>query len=123
VVPPRAWVSAVFGSRAGRLLDDTDAVIEVLRRRFPGLEAPAREDICCATTNRQRAVKAILGEIDLLLVSGSRNSSNSNRLVEVARSRGVDVHLIEDESEIDEAWLCGSRPLAWPRARPRPSRS
>jgi 4-hydroxy-3-methylbut-2-en-1-yl diphosphate reductase len=82
-------------------------VIEVLRRRFPAIEAPAREDICYATTNRQRAAKAMLGEIDLLLVIGSRNSSNSNRLVEVARSRGVAAHLIDDESEIDEAWLSG----------------
>jgi 4-hydroxy-3-methylbut-2-en-1-yl diphosphate reductase len=88
-------------------LDDTEAVIEVLRRRFPAIEAPAREDICYATTNRQRAAKAMLGEIDLLLVIGSRNSSNSNRLVEVARSRGVAAHLIDDESEIDEAWLSG----------------
>jgi 4-hydroxy-3-methylbut-2-en-1-yl diphosphate reductase len=82
-------------------------VIEVLRRRFPAIEAPAREDICYATTNRQRAVKAMLGEIDLLLVIGSRNSSNSNRLVEAARSRGVAAFLIDDESEIDEAWLSG----------------
>jgi 4-hydroxy-3-methylbut-2-enyl diphosphate reductase len=82
-------------------------VVAVLRRRFPLIEAPAREDICYATTNRQRAVKAILGEIDFLLVIGSRNSSNSNRLVEVARSRDVPAHLIDDESEIDEAWLAG----------------
>jgi 4-hydroxy-3-methylbut-2-enyl diphosphate reductase len=80
-------------------------VIKVLRRRFPRIEAPAREDICYATTNRQRAVKAMLGEIDLLLVIGYRNNSNSNRLVEVARSRGIAAHLIDDESEIDEAWL------------------
>jgi 4-hydroxy-3-methylbut-2-enyl diphosphate reductase len=88
-------------------LDDTAAVVEILRRRFPAIESPAREDICYATTNRQRAVKAILGEIDLLLVIGSRNSSNSNRLVEVARSRDVRAHLIDDESEIHEAWLSG----------------
>ena len=86
-------------------LDDTAAMIAVLRRRFPAIEAPKREDICYATTNRQRAVKAILGEIDLLLVIGSRNSSNSNRLVEVARANGTAAHLIDDESEIDEAWL------------------
>ena len=79
----------------------------MLRRRFPAIEAPARGDICYATTNRQRAVKAMLGEIDLLLVIGSRNSSNSNRLVEVARSRDVAADLIDDESEIDEAWLSG----------------
>ena len=88
-------------------LDDTAAVVDVLRRRFPAIEAPPREDICYATTNRQRAVKAMLGEIDLLLVIGSANSSNSNRLVEVARSGGVPARLIDDESEIDEAWLSG----------------
>jgi 4-hydroxy-3-methylbut-2-en-1-yl diphosphate reductase len=88
-------------------LDDTAAVVEVLRRRFPTIEAPRREDICYATTNRQQAVKAILGEIDLLLVIGSPNSSNSNRLVEVARSRDIPAHLIDDESEIDETWLSG----------------
>lgn len=88
-------------------VDDTAAMIEVLRRRFPAIEAPSREDICYATTNRQRAVKAILGEIDLLLVIGSCNSSNSNRLVEVALANGVAARLIDDESEIDEAWLNG----------------
>jgi 4-hydroxy-3-methylbut-2-enyl diphosphate reductase len=86
-------------------VDDTTEIVEVLRRRFPGIEAPKREDICSATTNRQCAVNAVLAEIDLLLVVGSRNSSNSNRLVEVARSRGVVSYLIDDESEIDQAWL------------------
>jgi 4-hydroxy-3-methylbut-2-en-1-yl diphosphate reductase len=86
---------------------DTAAMVEVLRRRFPAIEAPRREDICYATTNRQRAVKAILGEIDLLLVIGSRNSSNSNRLVEVARADRVGARLIDDEGEIDEAWFTG----------------
>ena len=86
-------------------VDDTAAIIDVLRGRFPAIEAPKREDICYATTNRQRAVKAILAEIEILLVIGSRNSSNSNRLVEVARSKGVASYLIDDESEIDENWF------------------
>jgi 4-hydroxy-3-methylbut-2-enyl diphosphate reductase len=86
-------------------VDETNEVINVLKRRFPWIEAPKKEDICYATTNRQRAVKAMLGEIDLLLVIGSRNSSNSNRLVEVARANGVDAYLIDDESEIEEWWL------------------
>ncbi len=86
-------------------VDETNEVIDVLRRRFPRIEAPKKEDICYATTNRQRAVKAMLDEIELLLVIGSRNSSNSNRLVEVARAHGVDAHLIDDETEIEEAWL------------------
>ncbi len=88
-------------------VDETNEVIEVLRRRYPHIEAPKKEDICYATTNRQRAVKAMLREIDLLLVIGSHNSSNSNRLVEVARAEGVPAYLIDDETEIDEAWLDG----------------
>jgi 4-hydroxy-3-methylbut-2-enyl diphosphate reductase len=106
VAPPRTDRIAYL-TQTTLSLDDTAAVVEILRRRFPAIESPAREDICYATTNRQRAVKAILGEIDLLLVIGSRNSSNSNRLVEVARSRDVRAHLIDDESEIHEAWLSG----------------
>jgi 4-hydroxy-3-methylbut-2-en-1-yl diphosphate reductase len=86
---------------------DTEEIVAVLRRRFPGMRAPEKEDICYATTNRQRAVKRLLGTIDLLLVVGSQNSSNSNRLVEVARARGVSAHLIDDERGIDEAWLEG----------------
>ena len=68
---------------------------------------PKKEDICYATSNRQWAVKDMLAEIDLLLVIGSRNSSNSNRLVDVARAASVPAYLIDDESEIDERWLEG----------------
>jgi 4-hydroxy-3-methylbut-2-en-1-yl diphosphate reductase len=88
-------------------VDETAEIVDILRRRFPGLEAPKKEDICYATTNRQRAVKRLLGAVDLLLVIGSRNSPNSNRLVEVARAGGLEAHLIEDETEIEEAWLEG----------------
>jgi 4-hydroxy-3-methylbut-2-enyl diphosphate reductase len=88
-------------------VDETREIVDVLQRRFPAIEAPAREDICYATSNRQWAVKELLDEVDLLLVIGSRNSSNSNRLVEVARSAGVAAHLVDDASEIDEAWLDG----------------
>jgi 4-hydroxy-3-methylbut-2-enyl diphosphate reductase len=88
-------------------VDETAEIVEVLRRRFPSLRAPRREDICYATTNRQAAVKELLAEVDLLLVIGSENSSNSNRLVEVARAAGVESHLIDDETEIDERWLEG----------------
>ena len=86
-------------------VDETSEVIAALRRRFPSIYAPKKEDICYATSNRQWAVKEMLGEIDLLLVIGSRNSSNSNRLVETARAAGVAAHLIDDETEIDEAWI------------------
>jgi 4-hydroxy-3-methylbut-2-enyl diphosphate reductase len=86
-------------------VDETGEIITTLRRRFPGIRAPRKEDICYATSNRQWAVKEMLPEIDVLLVIGSRNSSNSNRLVETARAAGTNAYLIDDESEIDEAWL------------------
>src|SRR5438552_2058224 len=88
-------------------VDETGEIIAALRRRFPGIYAPKKEDICYATSNRQWAVKEMLNEIDLLLVIGSRNSSNSNRLVEVAHANGVASYLIDDETEIDEGWLDG----------------
>ncbi len=86
-------------------IDETGIVITALRERFPGIRAPQREDICYATSNRQWAVKELLEKIDLLLVIGSSNSSNSNRLVETARAGGVPSYLIDDETEIDEAWI------------------
>ena len=86
-------------------VDETSEIIAVLRSRFPQIYAPKKEDICYATSNRQWAVKEMLAEVDLLLVIGSRNSSNSNRLVEVARAGGVPSYLIDDEADIDEAWL------------------
>jgi 4-hydroxy-3-methylbut-2-enyl diphosphate reductase len=88
-------------------VDETGDIITVLRRRFPDIRAPRKEDICYATSNRQWAVKEMLPEIDLLLVIGSRNSSNSNRLVETARTAGTASYLIDDETEIDPAWLEG----------------
>jgi 4-hydroxy-3-methylbut-2-enyl diphosphate reductase len=88
-------------------VDETGEIILALRRRYPDIHAPKKEDICYATSNRQWAVKEMLAEIDALLVIGSRNSSNSNRLVEVARAGGVAAHLIDDERDIDESWLDG----------------
>ena len=88
-------------------VDETGEIIATLRRRFPDIVGPKKEDICYATSNRQWAVKDMLAEIDLLLVIGSRNSSNSNRLVDVARAASVPAYLIDDESEIDERWLEG----------------
>jgi 4-hydroxy-3-methylbut-2-enyl diphosphate reductase len=88
-------------------VDETGEIIAALRARFPQIYAPKKEDICYATSNRQWAVKEMLNEIGLLLVIGSRNSSNSNRLVETARAAGVAGHLIDDETEIDELWLEG----------------
>ena len=88
-------------------VDETGDIIAALRRRFPDIHAPKKEDICYATSNRQWAVKEMLDRVDLLLVIGSRNSSNSNRVVEVARAGGIDSYLVEDETEIDERWLDG----------------
>src|SRR5436305_2020678 len=102
-----AGAPAAYITQTTLSVDETTEIIDVLKRRFPHISAPQREDICYATSNRQWAVKELLAEIDLLLVIGSRNSSNSNRLVEVARANGVGAHLIDDESEIDEAWIEG----------------
>jgi 4-hydroxy-3-methylbut-2-enyl diphosphate reductase len=102
-----AGVPAAYITQTTLSVDETAEIIEVLRRRFPQIRGPQREDICYATSNRQWAVKELLGDVELLLVIGSRNSSNSNRLVEVARGAGVRSHLIDDETEIDERWLDG----------------
>jgi 4-hydroxy-3-methylbut-2-enyl diphosphate reductase len=88
-------------------VDETREIIGALRARFPEIHAPKKEDICYATSNRQWAVKEMLAEIDLLLVIGSRNSSNSNRLVDVSRANGVASDLIDDETDIDSTWLDG----------------
>ncbi len=90
-------------------VDETRAVIGRLRERFPAITGPRTDDICYATTNRQMAVKQLAQECDLVLVIGSRNSSNSNRLVEVAREHGADSHLIDNESQVREEWLDGMR--------------
>ena len=90
-------------------VDETQAVIARLRERFPAITGPRTDDICYATTNRQLAVKQMAGECDLVLVIGSRNSSNSNRLVDVARAAGAESHLIDNESQVREEWLDGAR--------------
>jgi 4-hydroxy-3-methylbut-2-en-1-yl diphosphate reductase len=89
-------------------VDETSQIVNVLRERFPRLEGPPREDICYATQNRQDAVKQIAQRADVLLVIGSKNSSNSNRLVEVSRERGTPAYLVDDESEVDRGWLEGA---------------
>jgi 4-hydroxy-3-methylbut-2-en-1-yl diphosphate reductase len=88
-------------------VDETREIVAVLQRRFPGLHGPEKEDICYATTNRQQAVKDLVPYVQLLLVVGSANSSNSQRLVEVAKAGGVPAHLIETQREVDEHWLNG----------------
>ncbi len=90
-------------------VDETDRVIRRLRERFPNVTGPKSDDICYATTNRQAAVRQMARECDLVLVIGSRNSSNSNRLVEVARDHGAESHLIDNQTQVQEAWLEGKR--------------
>jgi 4-hydroxy-3-methylbut-2-enyl diphosphate reductase len=89
-------------------LDDVADVVAVLRDRYPALAGPAADDVCYATQNRQDAVRAIADDCDLLLVVGSQNSSNSQRLVEVAERAGCTAHLVDDEREIDLGWLAGA---------------
>jgi 4-hydroxy-3-methylbut-2-enyl diphosphate reductase len=89
-------------------VDETDQILEVLRARFPEIQGPPREDICYATQNRQDAVKEVARRADVVLVIGSRNSSNSNRLAEVSKERGTPAYLVDDESEVDPAWLRGA---------------
>jgi 4-hydroxy-3-methylbut-2-enyl diphosphate reductase len=86
-------------------VDDTKEILETLRRRFPKMITPPKDDICYATQNRQDAVKKLVTQVDLVLVIGSQNSENSNQLRRVARSRGIPAYLINDVSEIDPVWL------------------
>src|SRR5215469_11986234 len=88
-------------------LYDTQEIVARLRQKFPAIVGPASDDICYATQNRQEAVEALCKEVELIFVVGSANSSNSNRLVEVAQRAGVAARLIEDAADIDEAWLSG----------------
>jgi 4-hydroxy-3-methylbut-2-enyl diphosphate reductase len=92
-------------------LDDTREIVEILKRRFPKLARPAKDDICYATQNRQDAVKSMAPFVDMLLVLGAPNSSNSLRLCEVARDQGVPSHLIERADDIRPEWLAGVRVL------------
>jgi 4-hydroxy-3-methylbut-2-enyl diphosphate reductase len=88
-------------------VDDTEELLKTLRRRFPHISEPERTDICYATTNRQAAVRQLCDEVELILVVGSKNSSNSNRLREVARLRQTPAYLIDDAGEIDPHWFAG----------------
>ncbi len=90
-------------------MDDTARVIDILRRRFPQIEGPRKDDICYATQNRQDAVKQLAAGCDLVLVVGSPNSSNSNRLRELAERMGAEAHLLDRADDIDPGWLNGKR--------------
>ena len=93
-------------------LDEAQSIIDVLKRRFPQIKPPPAKDICYATENRQIAIKHVASEADVLLVVGSRNSSNSMRMVEVGDQRGLPSYLIDDERDIEPAWLEDARTLA-----------
>lgn len=88
-------------------VDDTREIVTALKERFPAMITPAKEDICYATQNRQDAVKQLAGEVDLVLVIGSRNSENSNQLCKVARACGTTAYLVDDRHAIDPSWLSG----------------
>jgi 4-hydroxy-3-methylbut-2-enyl diphosphate reductase len=88
-------------------MDDTARVIDALRQRFPGIHGPRKDDICYATQNRQDAVKQLAAHCDLVLVVGSPNSSNSNRLRELAQRMQAQAYLIDSADDIDASWLTG----------------
>ena len=101
--------SLAFVTQTTLSVDDTARVIDALRDRFPEIQGPRKDDICYATQNRQDAVKSLANEVDLVLVVGSTNSSNSNRLRELAERCGASAYLIDDATMIDSAWLSGAR--------------
>jgi 4-hydroxy-3-methylbut-2-en-1-yl diphosphate reductase len=105
---PRDPANVAFVTQTTLSVEDTAEIVSALRERFPAISAPHKEDICYATTNRQEAVKAMAAHSDIVLVIGSANSSNSVRLVEVAKREGVrEAYLIEDATRLDLAWLDG----------------
>jgi len=92
-------------------VDDTERVIAALRERFPAIRGPRKDDICYATQNRQDAVKSLAAHCDVMLVVGSPNSSNSNRLRELAANRGIPAYLIDEAGQIQPAWLAGKQSI------------
>ncbi len=88
-------------------MDDANRIISAIRKRYPNVKAPPSEDICYATTNRQLAVRQLANDVDLVLVVGSRNSSNSVRLTEISENSGTRAYLVDDKSEIDHTWFEG----------------
>ena len=100
-----------FISQTTLSVDETSIIIDRLRERFPAIISPRTDDICYATTNRQAAVKQLAPLCELVLVIGSKNSSNSNRLVEVAREHGADSYLIDNETQVQGEWLDGVKTL------------
>ncbi len=108
-LPIRVAERIAFVTQTTLSMDDTAKIIDALRARFPGVLGPRKDDICYATQNRQDAVKDLAARCDVLLVVGSRNSSNSNRLRELAQSRGTPAHLIDGAQDIQPQWLHGKQ--------------
>lgn len=107
VVPDESKLA--FVTQTTLSVSEAQRTIAALKARFPDIRYPAKEDICYATTNRQSAVSDLAAEVDVVLVVGSQNSSNSKRLVETAREQGKSSYLIDDESELDATWLANAR--------------
>lgn len=103
-------------------VDETNEIVRVLRERFPSIQGPPREDICYATQNRQDAIKDVARRADVVLVIGSDNSSNSNRLAEVARELGTPAYLVDDESEVDPMWIEGAEVIGLTSGASAPER-
>ncbi len=93
-------------------MDDTADVIEALQSRFPSIQGPRKDDICYATQNRQDAVRNVADDVDLFIVVGSKNSSNSNRLRELAQKRGTQSYLVDNSDDIDSSWFEGVTKVA-----------
>ena len=101
-------------------VDDTARIVATLRERFPAIQGPRKDDICYATQNRQDAVKELSGHCELMLVVGSRSSSNSNRLRELAEKQGTPAYLIDGPEDIDPAWLAGKTAIGVTAGAPAP---
>lgn len=104
-LPYRQDEKLVYLTQTTLSMDDATVIIRAIKERYPGIKAPPSEDICYATTNRQDAVHSIAHKADLVLVVGSKNSSNSLRLTEIAQNVGTQAYLVDDKSEIDPKWL------------------
>ena len=105
VESPEDVLKLAFMTQTALSVDDTSDVIDALRQRFPKIVGPRKDDICYATTNRQEAVRSLAQQADVVLVVGSKNSSNSNRLAELAQRMGKAAYLIDDAADIQEAWV------------------
>jgi 4-hydroxy-3-methylbut-2-enyl diphosphate reductase len=108
-LPMPAGTPVAYVTQTTLSVDDTRELIAALEARYPDIVGPGLDDICYATLNRQRAVRGLVGAVDMVLVVGSPNSSNANRLREVAEGQGVPAHLVERAAELDPAWFQGRR--------------